>query len=170
MSIISKIKEIFTKKYKEETEYIESMEENLDSFKLKSDNFNADESIEELKNIENKNQEYAELLELLAKKIRKQDEPISKEIVSDIEKLSKDVIEPKKKSLIVSDAVKDGIQGTRVEEQIDTPEYKKLVEEANEEIRNSQKREDKAWDKAKNYKAKSNTKEQEKGQQIDERI
>ena len=48
MSIISKIKEIFTKKYKEETEYIESMEENLDSFKLKSDNFESVELIRPL--------------------------------------------------------------------------------------------------------------------------
>ena len=45
--------------------------------------------------MKNKNEEYAELLELLAKKIKEMKEPISKEITSEIEKISKYVIEEK---------------------------------------------------------------------------
>ena len=49
MGIFLKIKEVFTKEYKEETEYREFMESNINNFRLESDNYNANESIESLK-------------------------------------------------------------------------------------------------------------------------
>lgn len=49
MSIFSKILEVFTKEYRKETEYREFQEDNINRFKLKSDNYNIEESIESLR-------------------------------------------------------------------------------------------------------------------------
>ena len=55
MSILSKIMEVFTKEYKEETKYQIFMEENVDKMKLANENFDADESVERLKRKEFQN-------------------------------------------------------------------------------------------------------------------
>ena len=49
MGIFSKIKEVFTKEYKEETKFQIFMEENVDKMKLANENFDADEVTENLK-------------------------------------------------------------------------------------------------------------------------
>lgn len=49
MSIFSKILKVFTKEYRKETEYREFQEDNINRFKLKSDNYNIEESIESLR-------------------------------------------------------------------------------------------------------------------------
>lgn len=49
MSIFSKILEVFTKEYRKETEYREFQKDNINRFKLKSDNYNIEESIESLR-------------------------------------------------------------------------------------------------------------------------
>ena len=53
--------------------------------------------------------------------------------------------------LIVSEAVKNGIQGTEVVKEKPTAKYKQLVEEANERIRESRRREAEVWIKASMY-------------------
>ena len=53
--------------------------------------------------------------------------------------------------LIVSEAVKNGIQGTEVVKEKPTAKYKQLVEEANERIRESRRREAEVWIKASTY-------------------
>ena len=100
--------------------------------------------------MENKNKEYSELLELLAKKIKEMEEPISEDIVSDIKRISKKIIEPKRKPIIISEAAKKGIKGAKLVKQEDTPEYKKIVAETNERIRKSQKEQAEVILKAKN--------------------
>ena len=55
MSIFSKIIEVFTKEYREETEYREFLEDNVDKAKLKGSNFNVDASVENLKYINFRN-------------------------------------------------------------------------------------------------------------------
>ena len=49
MSIFSKILEVFTKEYRKETEYREFQKDNIKRVKLKSDNYNIEESIESLR-------------------------------------------------------------------------------------------------------------------------
>ena len=44
-----KIFQVFTKAYKEETQYINLMRNNTDLFKFKSDNYNVEEKIKVLK-------------------------------------------------------------------------------------------------------------------------
>lgn len=53
--------------------------------------------------------------------------------------------------LIVSEAVKNGIQGTKVVKEKPTAKYKQLVEESNERIRESRRREAEVWIKASTY-------------------
>ena len=53
--------------------------------------------------------------------------------------------------LIVSEVVKNGIQGTEVVKEKPTAKYKQLVEEANERIRESRRREAEVWIKASMY-------------------
>ena len=54
--------------------------------------------------------------------------------------------------LIISDVARYGVQGAKiVEPKEPTEEYKKLVEEANERIREGRRREAEAWIKAQNY-------------------
>ena len=55
MGILSKIMEVFTKEYKEETKYQIYMEENVDKMKLANENFDADEAVERLKRKEFQN-------------------------------------------------------------------------------------------------------------------
>jgi hypothetical protein len=53
--------------------------------------------------------------------------------------------------LIVSEVMANGIQGTKVVEEKPTAKYKKVVEEANERIRENRRREAEAWIKASTY-------------------
>ena len=165
MSIVSKIKEIFIKKYKEETEYREFLKSNSEIFKLKSNNFNVDESMERLK--ENKNEQYAKILEITAKRIRTFKNPVKEDTIKDIEVLvakvfnqgkeeiknerPNDEIELEKNTLVISDAAKNGIQGASLEKQTDTPESRKLAEEANERIKQSQIQQEETLKKANDY-------------------
>lgn len=49
---MNKILKVFTKEYKEDTKYLEFMKRQLEKMKLKSDNYDAEESISILKEID----------------------------------------------------------------------------------------------------------------------
>ena len=49
---MNKILKVFIKEYKEETKYLEFMKKQLEKMKLKSDNYDAEESISILKEID----------------------------------------------------------------------------------------------------------------------
>ena len=51
--MIKEILNVFTKEYKEETEYRQYMEDHIDDFKLKSNGYDADERVELLKQMQN---------------------------------------------------------------------------------------------------------------------
>lgn len=54
-------------------------------------------------------------------------------------------------SIIISDAIMNGIKGAEIVHEEPTDEYKKLVEKANERIKENKRREAEAWIKASTY-------------------
>lgn len=55
------------------------------------------------------------------------------------------------KELILSDACFNGIEDTQTRQQIITPEYERLVEQANEKIKENRRREAETCINARNY-------------------
>ena len=81
------------------------------------------------------NEEYAELLEKVAARLRKLDKPISEKTISAIGELARDVIGEGRKIVLNDSAKKDGIKGVSVEKiQEPTPEYQKVIDEADKAI------------------------------------
>ena len=78
----------------------------------------------------------------------------SADYLLEIEPITKQIVEipnREKRGLIISDAIKNGIQGTKVVNEEPSEEYKKLQEEANERIKESRRQEAKAYIRAQNY-------------------
>ena len=53
--------------------------------------------------------------------------------------------------IIISDAIRNGIKGAEIVHEEPTEEYRKLVEKADERIRESRRREAETWIKASTY-------------------
>ena len=61
------------------------------------------------------------------------------------------ILEPKNKAIKVSEIAKHGVKGAKVVKQKETPEYKKLVQEANKRIEEDQRRLARAAINAENF-------------------
>lgn len=78
----------------------------------------------------------------------------SADYLLEIEPIKKQIVEipnREKRGLIISDAIENGIQGTKVVDEEPSEEYKKLQEEANERIKESRRQEAEAYIRAQNY-------------------
>ena len=76
MSIFSKIMEVFTKKYKEETGYLGFLKNNIDRFKLESNDYNIEENIERIRVVNFKSNFKVELGQLSTSSINNHKEQL----------------------------------------------------------------------------------------------
>ena len=99
------------------------------------------------------NEEYAELLEKVAARIRKLDEPISQKTISAIGEVARDVIGEGRKAIELQNESSNILEGAVKVKEIDTPEYRAITEETDRRIEKAQRREADAWDNADSIRA-----------------
>ena len=101
------------------------------------------------------NNEYAELLEKVAARLKELEEPISQKTISAIGEVARDVIKEGKKeskSILLPDSAFGDIKGAKkAKAKKPTPEYQQIIDEADAEIKEGHRKQARAIVDSQNY-------------------